>query len=62
MRDEPRYREPLERDARLLSKPAGRDCQFILLGSIATAKYMDPLLDCFGDRLVFPAISSDEVT
>ena len=52
---EPRYRMPLERDARFLSEAAGRDCQFVLLGSIATAKYMDPLLDCFGDRLVFPA-------
>ena len=52
--DEPRYREPLERDARLLCDAAGPDCQFVLLGSIATAKYMAPLLDCFGDRLVFP--------
>ena len=52
--DEPRYREPLERDARLLCSAAGPGCQFILLGSIATAKYMAPLLDCFGDRLVFP--------
>jgi hypothetical protein len=52
--DEPRYREPLERDARLLHDAAGPDCQFILLGSIATAKYMAPLLDCFGERLVFP--------
>ena len=52
--DEPRYREPLERDARLLAEAAGPECQFILLGSIATAKYMAPLLDCLGDRLVFP--------
>jgi hypothetical protein len=52
--DEPRYREPLERDARLLFDAAGPDCLFVLLGSIATAKYMAPLLDCFGDRLVFP--------
>jgi hypothetical protein len=52
--DEPRYREPLERDARQLCQAASHDCQFILLGSIATAKYMAPLLDCFGDRLVFP--------
>lgn len=52
--DEPRYREPLERDARMLHQAASADCQFILLGSIATAKYMGPLVDCFGDRLVFP--------
>lgn len=52
--DEPRYREPLERDARLLRGASNPDCQFILLGSIATAKYIGPLLDCFGARLVFP--------
>jgi len=50
--DEPRFRIPLERDARHLAQSAE---QVILLGSIATAKYMDPLLECFGDRLVFPA-------
>jgi len=49
--DEPRFRVPLERDARLLAQSAD---QVILLGSIATAKYMDPLLECFDDRLVFP--------
>lgn len=53
--DEPRFREPLERDARQLAEQAGPECRIILLGSIATAKYMAPLLDCFGDRLVFPA-------
>jgi hypothetical protein len=53
--DEPRYRSPLERDARMLAQAAGNDCEFVLLGSIATAKYMDPLVDCFGDRLVFPS-------
>jgi hypothetical protein len=52
--DEPRYREPLERDARILCSTVAPDCEFVLLGSIATAKYTDPLLDCFGDRLVFP--------
>jgi len=52
---EPRYRSPLERDARLLCETAGGDCDFVLLGSIATAKYMEPLVNCFGDRLVFPS-------
>ena len=37
---ERRYREPLERDARTLAELAGPDCDLILLGSIATAKYM----------------------
>lgn len=51
---EPLYREPLERDARLLSQMCLGECQFVLLGSIASAKYMDPLIECFGERLVFP--------
>jgi hypothetical protein len=52
---EPRYRQPLERDARALASSAGPDCQVVLLGSIATAKYLDPLADIFGERLLFPA-------
>lgn len=50
-----RYKAPLDRDARALSEGAGRDCDVVLLGSIATPKYVDPLLDVFGGRLVFPA-------
>ena len=53
--DDPRYHGPLKRDARALAKrlkPAG---EAVLLGSIATAKYRDVLLECFGERLVFPA-------
>jgi hypothetical protein len=53
--DEPRFRAPLERDAQRLARSAGPESQFILLGSIATAKYMDPLLECLGERLIFPA-------
>ena len=30
------------------------DTQVILLGSIATPKYVDPLIECFGDQLFFP--------
>jgi hypothetical protein len=52
---EPRYREPLERDARMLDELAGPDCDLVLLGSIATAKYLEPLVQIFGDRLLFPA-------
>jgi hypothetical protein len=26
----------------------------VLLGSIATGKYVEPLLECFGERLLFP--------
>ena len=52
---EPRYREPLERDALRLFQTISPDCQIVLLGSIATPKYLDPLLDIFGSRLLFPS-------
>jgi hypothetical protein len=45
----------LEHDARLLHKQVGDDCEVVLLGSIATPKYVEPLLAIFGERLVFPA-------
>ncbi|HEY6443333.1 MAG TPA: hypothetical protein VIY66_08345 [Candidatus Acidoferrales bacterium] len=50
-----RYRVPLERDAAQLASQLGADYEVVLLGSIATPKYVDPLLSIFGDRLVFPA-------
>lgn len=52
---EPRYRRPLARDARLLREAAGEECEVVLLGSVATGKYVDILLATFGDRLRFPA-------
>ena len=48
------YRIPLEREARRLLDHLGH-CQVILLGSIATPKYIEPLLTIFGERLMFPA-------
>ena len=53
--DNPGYRQPLERDLRKLAREAGHNCQFVLLGSIATAKYVEPLVDILRERLVFPA-------
>jgi len=50
-----RFRVPLERDGRLLRDQMGTNCQVILLGSIATPKYVEPLLGIFGDKLMFPA-------
>lgn len=50
-----RYRVPLERDARLLAEQIGTNCEVVLLGSVATPKYVDPLLKIFGPRLFFPA-------
>ena len=49
-----RYRAPLERDAQLISNAAGPDCDFVLLGSIASSRYYDPLVGVLGDRLYFP--------
>lgn len=51
--DNPKYRLPLERSARALAGEIG-DCPVVLLGSIASAKYVDVLLDIFGERLLFP--------
>ncbi len=53
--ENPQYREPLDRDCRLLSERVGSCCDVILLGSIASTKYVDPLRQCFGERLLFPA-------
>ena len=51
---EPRYREPLERDAKGLFSLIGRGCDVVLLGSVASGKYVEPLTAVFGDRLLFP--------
>jgi hypothetical protein len=48
------YRDPLLRDAQRLEQNAGPACHYLLLGSIATKKYSEPLLNAFGDRLLFP--------
>jgi hypothetical protein len=49
-----RYREPLVRDAAALAGSLGKAGEVVLLGSIATGKYADVLLEVFGDRLLFP--------
>ncbi len=49
------FRKPLTRDARLLADALGADGEVVLLGSIASAKYVDALLDVFGERLLFPS-------
>lgn len=51
---EPGYREPFERAARSLCEQTPANCEVVLLGSIATDKYVRPLLEVFGDRLLFP--------
>ncbi len=52
--DNAAYRKPLERSARTLASEIGADCHVVLLGSIASLKYVGVLLDIFGERLRFP--------
>lgn len=52
--DNPAYRRPLERSAKRLADDIGPECPVVLLGSIASAKYVDVLLGIFHDRLMFP--------
>ena len=49
-----RYKQPLVFDARALAEGApGTD--IVLLGSIASDKYVQVLLEVFGERLLFPS-------
>jgi hypothetical protein len=50
----PRYRDALARDANGINDAMKGDVEVILLGSIATGKYVDVLLHVFGERLLFP--------
>jgi hypothetical protein len=43
------------RDARLIDDAAGPRCEVVLLGSVASGKYVDVLLEVFGPRLLFPS-------
>ncbi len=52
--EDPRYRLPLERDCRTIDEAAGENCDFVLLGSVATLKYLEPMFGIFGHRLLFP--------
>jgi hypothetical protein len=52
--ENPEYRRPLDRDAFRLRELLEPDTQVVLLGSIATEKYAQPLLEVFGERLLFP--------
>jgi hypothetical protein len=52
--ENPRYRDALERDLRTLSEAIGRSAHVVLLGSIATRKYIPLLSEILGDRLVVP--------
>jgi len=49
-----RYRSPLRQTAQRLDAELGDAESVVLLGSIATGKYADLLIEIFGDRLLFP--------
>ncbi len=48
-----RYRKPLLRDAKRLQRQIGA-AEVVLLGSVASTKYIEVLEDIFAERLVFP--------
>ena len=52
--DNPRYRRPLEASARLVAETIGPACEVVLLGSVASPKYVEVLTAIFGERLAFP--------
>ncbi|HEX4682206.1 MAG TPA: hypothetical protein VH277_05825 [Gemmatimonadaceae bacterium] len=49
------YLDPLERSVETLAESIGARTRVILLGSIATGKYVDMLVAAFGKRLLFPS-------
>jgi hypothetical protein len=51
----PQYRAPLERDVLSLADQIDTDDRVVLLGSVATPKYVEPLWNILGNRLVIPA-------
>jgi hypothetical protein len=51
----PIYRDALVETATLLDRHAEGACSYVLLGSVASGKYTAPLLQVFGERLLFPA-------
>lgn len=52
---DPRYRRPLERDLRRLVRQLTPQCEVVLLGSVATGKYISVLLEILRERIRFPA-------
>ena len=52
---DPRYRVPLEADLVRLGRETPPSTRFVLLGSVATAKYVELLLAALGERVLFPA-------
>lgn len=51
----PFFRRPLEQDAGRIAESVSLSCETVLLGSVATSKYLGVLSDILGERLKFPA-------
>jgi hypothetical protein len=51
---QPSFRRPLLAACRRIDKRIGVACDVVLLGSVASPKYVDILAGVFGDRLKFP--------
>lgn len=54
--EDDRYRIPLRCAAVALEQTLPPNCQVVLLGSVATEKYVVPLAEVFGARLLFPTV------
>jgi hypothetical protein len=52
--DNPAYRSALERDVMALASRIGKQAPVVLLGSVASGKYVDVLLPILGERLRYP--------
>ena len=52
----PHFTAPLQRHASMLLDSHDAETRFVLLGSVATSKYVAPLLEVFGQRLLFPTL------
>jgi hypothetical protein len=53
--ENPHFTAPLIRHASALLEQATPNTRFVLLGSVASDKYVNPLGDVFGSNLLFPA-------
>lgn len=53
--DNPHFTAPLIRHASALREQSAPDTRFVLLGSVASDKYVRPLGDVFGAQLLFPS-------
>src|SRR5204863_4397690 len=51
--DDHRYRRPLRRSIVELRERIGDECDVVLLGSVASGKYVDVLSKVLGERLLF---------